>query len=356
MIIKKPRAGAVVVRKMKINGNDYTVGERQFILYQFLRKNSRKGKVATKQMIKDHLSLYDIQITDNTLYHDIAVLSGDVMGLQIEYDERKKGYWIKNPDFTPNELSLMVDSIQASKFITKSKADVITRKIRNLADTETASALNRTAVVPNRVRSMNESVVGDADRIYRAIEEDRKIGFRYFHYTPDRNNEKSYSKKGDRYKVSPYALSWNDGNFYLYAYVSEWKRFSYFRVDRMEDISLPLAEPRDGKDRPERDISTNPKRAKVFNMYSGTAYDVKIRFDNKLASAVIDQFGKDILMVPADNKHFTTVVPVEVSPPFYAWIATFGNKAKIVSPAPVVEGMRKFIQNVYEMYKDDGEM
>lgn len=134
------------MRKMKINGNDYTVGERQFILYQFLRKNTRKGKVATKQMIKDHLSLYDIQITDNTLYHDIAVLSRDVMGLQIEYDESKKGYWVKNPEFEPSELSLMVDSIQASKFITKKKADVITKKIRNLADTETASALNRTNV------------------------------------------------------------------------------------------------------------------------------------------------------------------------------------------------------------------
>ena len=344
------------MRKMKINGNDYTVGERQFILYQFLRKNTRKGKVATKQMIKDHLSLYDIQITDNTLYHDIAVLSGDVMGLQIEYDEHKKGYWIKNPDFTPNELSLMVDSIQASKFITKSKADVITRKIRNLADTETASALNRTAVVPNRVRSMNESVVNDAGRIYQAIEEDRKIGFRYFHYTPDRNKEKSYSKDGKRFKVSPYALSWNDGNFYLYAYVSEWKRFSYFRVDRMEDISLPLQETRDGKDRPERDIATNPRKAKVFDMYSGKAYDVKMRFHNKLASSVIDQFGKDVLMVPCDEDFFTITVPVEVSPPFYAWISTFGDRAKIVAPAPVVDGMRKFIQNVYDMYKDDGEM
>ena len=29
--------------------------------------------------------------------------------------------------------------------------------------------MNRTVVVPNRVRSMNESVVNDADRIYRAI-------------------------------------------------------------------------------------------------------------------------------------------------------------------------------------------
>lgn len=344
------------MRKMKLNGNDYTVGERQFILYQFLRKNTRKGKVATKRMIKDHLSVYDIQITDNTLYHDIAILSGDAMGLLIEYDEHKKGYWVKNPEFEPSELSLMVDSIQASKFITKRKADEITQKIRKLADTETASALNRTAVVPNRVRSMNESVVNDADRIYRAIEENKKIAFRYFHYTPDRSNEKSYSKKGDRYKVSPYALSWNDGNFYLYAYVSEWNRFSYFRIDRMEDISRPLPDKREGNDRPERNIATNPKKAKVFGMYTGTPCDVKLWFANNLASSVIDQFGRDVLMIPDDDKHFTTTVSVELSPPFYAWVATFGSKAKIVAPAPAVEGMKRFIQDAYNLYKDDGEM
>jgi len=33
---------------MKQNVKDYTVGERQFILYQFLRKNTRKGKIAEK--------------------------------------------------------------------------------------------------------------------------------------------------------------------------------------------------------------------------------------------------------------------------------------------------------------------
>ena len=83
---------------------------------------------------------------------------------------------------------------------------------------------------------------------------------------------------------------------------------------------------------------------------------VRIRFRNELADAVIDQFGKDIMMMPCDENHFIILAPIEISPPFFAWIATFGRKVKILSPEPVVEKMREFLEKSLEMYKNDGEM
>lgn len=59
------------------------------------------------------------------------------------------------------------------------------------------------------------------------------------------------------------------------------------------------------------------------------------------------------MMVPYDDSHFTINVPVELSPPFYAWVATFGKSMKILSPEPVVEGMKKFLQKAAEMYQDE---
>ena len=197
---------------------------------------------------------------------------------------------------------------------------------------------------------MNDSVVKDADRIHQAIAEDCQIAFRYFHYTPDKSNPKSYSKDGKQYIVSPYALLWNNGNYYLYAY--DGKKFRYFRVDRMERISFPLPQKREGKEAyKEKNITS--QKAKVFDMYGGKEYNVRIRFRKELADAVIDQFGKDVMMMPVDADHFTITVPVEVSPTFFAWIATFGRRVKILDPAPVVEKMRDFIQATADMYKDD---
>ena len=103
----------------------------------------------------------------------------------------------------------------------------------------------------------------------------------------------------------------------------------------------------------ERDITT--QKAKVFDMFGGDIYNVNIRFRNELADAVIDQFGKNVIMRPCDDEHFTVIVPVEVSPTFFAWIATFGRRVKILEPEPVVQKMRDFLTKSMDMYKNDGE-
>ena len=314
-------------------------------LYTYTNRENPKNA----KHIVEYLASKGIEASPKTIYNDILRLQID-FGVPVEYNPSKWGYYITQPEFEPYELRLMVDSIQSSKFITQEKAREITNKIKKMADVYTKDLLNRQAFVTGRVRSLNESVVRDADRIYEAIALDRKIAFRYFHYTPNKDNPKSYTKSGDRHIVSPYALLWSDGNFYLYSY--DGKKFRTYRVDRMENISAPLLDKREGKNEyDKKDII--PQQVKVFNMYHGTAHYVRMRVHNRMADAVIDQFGKDIMMIPADEGHFTVNVPVELSPPFYAWVATFGRSIKILSPEPAVKGMKDFLQKSFEMYQDD---
>ena len=331
----------------------YTPAERQFLLYEYFQKHTNKSHPVSRKEILDYLETFEIHISKNTLYNDLDVLKG-TMKLDIQFNAHVNkgagGYWLKNPKFKPHELRLMVDSIQSSKFIPQSQARVITQKITDLADNYTKASLNRQAYVAGRVRSQNESVVKDADHIHEAIATDRKIAFRYFHYTPNKDDPKTYSKSGERITVSPYALMWNDGNYYLYAH--DGKKFSTYRVDRMENISIPLLDKRESGDEYDKKNLTSQK-AKVFGMYRGKEYNVRLRVSNRIAHAVIDQFGKDIIMIPDDEGHFTTTVAVEESPPFYAWVATFGKSIKILGPDAVVDGMKKFIGKVADMYKDE---
>lgn len=331
------------------NYGKYYIGIRLLLLKEYLQANAGKDRIVKRKEIEKYLTEKGFPVEKKTLYADFAVLD-DVFGLHLEYDKHKKGYRLLNPPFESYELRLLVDGIQSSKFITREKAREITEKIKALAGKETKATLNRQAYVADRVRSMNDSVVKDADRIHQAIAEDSQIAFRYFHYTPDRSNPKSYSKDGKQLIVSPYALLWNNGNYYLYAY--DGKKFRYYRVDRMERISFPLLQKREGKEAYQEKNITGQK-AKVFDMYGGKEYNVRIRFRKELADAVIDQFGKDVMMMPVDADHFTITVPVEVSPTFFAWIATFGRRVKILEPAPVVEKMREFADKLAEMYKED---
>ena len=198
---------------------------------------------------------------------------------------------------------------------------------------------------------MNESSMKNATKIYQAIEQEKKISFQYFHFAPDKS--KKYSKGGERMIVSPYALHWENGNYYLYAYSNG--EFRSFRIDRMERISEPLPLLRDGAEQYRKTALTSTKQPKVFSMYHGDIYTIRMRFSNRLAGAVIDEFGKDTMLIPVDEKHFTFLADVEISPPFFAWVATFGRKAKILGPEAVVEKMKEFLQKSMDMYKDDGE-
>ncbi|MBQ5866303.1 MAG: WYL domain-containing protein [Oscillospiraceae bacterium] len=329
-------------------------GVKLLYIRDYLYHHATKEHPQNANRIQEFLAQHDIEASVKTIYNDIVRLRDD-FAVPVVYDASRWGYYITKPEFEPHELRLMVDSIQASKFITQREATTISQKITKLADVYTRPKLtDRHAVVAQRVRSKNEDVVREAGRIHQAIAENRKIGFRYFHYTPDRVNPKQYSKNGEKYVVSPYALLWDNGNYYLYAYITEKDEFRTFRVDRMEAITKPLPDKRDGEKAFKAETLTS-QEYKVFQQYHGEKVKVRIRFINRLADAVIDQFGKETVMVPIDKDHFYALLPVELSPPFCAWVATFGRGAKILAPEAAITEMRKFIEKVSDMYKDDGE-
>lgn len=187
------------------NYGKYYIVVRLLLLKQYLEANAGRGRIVKRRELEQLLAEHDMPVEKKTLYADFAAL-GDICGLQLDYDPHKKGYRLLNPPFEPYELRLLVDSVQSSKFITREKAREITAKLKKFAGKDTVESLNRENHVANRVRSMNDSVVKDADRIHQAIYQDLKIGFRYFHYSPSTGQEKRYSKSGEQYIVSPYAL------------------------------------------------------------------------------------------------------------------------------------------------------
>ena len=340
---------------MAWNGNSSTILVRRILfLRDFFEKSVGKDKHHAVRMeeIKDaYLKEIGVRPATNTVYNDIGVLQS-AFGMDIEYLPRH-GYILRNPKFEPYELRMLIDCLQSSKFLTQKEADRISTKVKDYFTTETTRAnLNRTSYVADRVRNMNDSVVKDADKIHAAITNDRQISFRYFHRNPDRQKSKKYAKEGSRITASPFALYWDSGNYYLYAYISETQRFRTFRVDRMVLIEGPLLEKREGS-KEYRSRNLTNRKAVVFDAYqTDKVFSVKFRCHNHLADAIIDRFGEDTRLLPADDTHFTFTASIDVSPPFYAWIATFGRSIKILEPMEVVEGIKDFLQRSSDMYKD----
>jgi predicted DNA-binding transcriptional regulator YafY len=143
-------------------------------------------------------------------------------------------------------------------------------------------------------------------------------------------------------------LTWDDENYYLIGYESESNLVKHYRVDKMLHIS-ETDMPRDGLDVFES-IDIAVYTGKFFSMFSGAEQTVSLQMDNGLIGAVIDRFGKDILIFPFGEESFSFTVKVAVSGQFFAWVFQFGTKAKILSPPGVVSSARELLDSLHTMY------
>ena len=115
----------------------------------------------------------------------------------------------------------------------------------------------------------------------------------------------------------------------------------HFRVDKMDGIEV-LTQKREGKEA-FKELKLTERSLRVFSMFSGKVQKVKIKFSNHLANVVIDRFGKDVVMIPDDEKHFTIHTDIEVSPQFFGWVCGLGKAVRILAPAEVVEEMGNYV-------------
>ena len=324
-------------------GKGRSQNQRLKLLYllDYLLEQTDETHTVKVQEIIDHFDNYHkIPIEQKTVCSDLHLL--DEYGYETQYDGRTRGWRIIGREFETQELQLLIDSVQASRFITQKKAKELTDKLKAKASRFDRVLLERRCYVPNRVRSMNDKIFYSLDDLHIAIANDWQITFRYFYFTPKK--ERAYYKK--TYSASPYALLWSDNNYYLLAYESG--KMKHFRVDKMDDIDIVRTK-REGKE-VFKDMKLNERSLRVFSMFSGKVQKVKIRFSNHSANVVIDRFGRDIVMVPDDEKHFTIHTDIEVSPQFFGWLCGLGRGVRILAPTEVVEEMGNYVKGIAEMY------
>ena len=314
-------------------------------LVKFLMNHSdEEHPVSTADIIAE-LSRNGISAERKSIYDDIDALR--LFGLDIiQIKGKNGGYYIGDRNFELPELKLLVDSVQSSKFITQEKTYKLIKKIEGLASVYDGQLLQRQVFVTNRVKSMNESIYYAVDVISDAITQNKKIRYLYFEYTVSK--ERVFRHNGAFYEVSPFALIWDDENYYMLAWDSSAKKMKHYRVDKMAKVSLTDSE-RDGTEEFDKvDMSAYTKS--VFGMFGGKEQKVTLRFSNHLAGAVIDRFGRDIMIIQDGDNHFTFTVNVVASQHFLAWVFGFGTDAEIISPPEIRDEMKKQVKSIADLY------
>ncbi|MBR4797746.1 MAG: WYL domain-containing transcriptional regulator [Oscillospiraceae bacterium] len=326
------------------NGN---TRERPLLILRLLMENSDESHPVSMDEILQMLEKEGIPANRKSVYQDIDSLTScgyDVVTLK----GARFGYYLSSRRFEPAELKLLVDSVQSSRFITTKKTSELIRKIESLASRHEGADLQRQVYVTGRVKSMNESVYNNVDRISTAINSNSSVTFKYFDY--DTSLKKVYHQDGVYYSVSPFALIWDNENYYLLGYDEPAEMMKHFRVDKMEHISV-TGRKRTGTEH-FRAEDLSGYSVMHFGMYHGELQNVRIRFRDRLAGQVIDRFGKDISMFPDTDGFFNIDVKVAVSPVFFSWIFSFGDDAEILGPTGVREEAARYLRKISSIYEN----
>ena len=319
------------------------------LLRLFVEQSSAENAFSVDDIIR-YLDSQSISADRKTIYSDIALFREfgyDIIGVK----DKSYTYYLASRTFELAELKLLADAVACSKFISEGKSAKLIRKIGTLTSADEARQLEREIIVSNRVKSTNEKVFYNVDIIHRAIVDEKMISFLYFDYGIDKH--KVFRHDGQRYLVSPYALTWETENYYLLCDYGGHEGVNAFRVDKMENI----VEEAEVRQSPPEDFSIARYSRRVFSMFGGTLEYVEILCHNKILTAVYDKFGKDVNIRRFDDEHFCITSNIAVSPTFFGWLAQFGSKAKITYPKRVALQLCDYLRESLEQYDalNDGD-
>ncbi len=336
---------------MKKRGDDMPRSSRQKqkILYlaQYLLEMTDEEHPATMAELLAALERQGISSERKSIYADLEELRS--FGLDvIQTRSKTTGYFIGERTFQLPEVRLLVDAVQSSRFLTRKKSEELIGKLQTLLSKPSAKSVSHTVFVAGRIKTMNESIYRNVDAISHAIEENKKLSFFYFEW--DQMGQKRFRRNGEAYVVSPYFLVWDDENYYLVALDEKSGEKRHFRVDKMQTISA-LDQRRSGEEI-FRDFDPAGFEKKTFGMFGGTEERVSLWCHESLSGVFFDRFGSTLVTRSAPDG-FEATVSVVVSPMFFSWLASFGDRVRILSPHRVRATYLDHLRGILDCYQEE---
>lgn len=316
-----------------------------FYVLEILREYTDENHDITVDEIISKLKLYDVTAERKSIYDDMNQLREAGFTIDKKQYGKTFHYKLTNGRFKLSELKLLVDSIQAAKFITEEESNGLIKKLKGLTCKASADQLSRQISVPGRVKTKNVEVLENVDKIHSAIGQDIVVKFQYYQWNLRKEPELRHD--GMVYEVSPWGLVWDDENYYMVGYDKEANEVKNYRVDKMIKLVHGTSK-REGRDHFDK-LDMGDYAKKRFGMFHGEEQRVDLLCENWTVGIIIDRFGQDVKILKADENHFKTSVKIAVSPLFIGWLNSLGG-IKIIGPDKVVKQVKEEVQRLADIY------
>lgn len=326
-------------------------GAKQRFKLSFLREilleETDSEHSITMPKIIEKLQKRGVSAERKAIYNDIADMEELGVTVKGTKDHFNYYYHVEKREFSLAELKLLVDAIQSSRFITERKSKELIKKLEKFVSKYERQKLQRQVVVHGRVKTLNESIYQNVDAIHTAIAGNNQLQFKYLKW--DVSKKLVEKNNSAWYIVSPWAMIYDDDNYYMIGYDHKDKKIKHYRADKMAKIAV-LDDEREGKELFEG-LSLTEYSTKNFGMYGGEEETVVIDIKNDMIGVFFDRFGTDMMVVPIDGEHSRIKVKVAVSNQFLGWIIALGESVKITGPETVMKEMKAIGKRIAGEYK-----
>ena len=327
------------------------INQKQKMLYlEAIIKDTDRKNALTLEAIIQKLDANGVNVTEKTLRDDLNQLREFGYRIEMENRSRQVYYYLKNNDFQLGELKLLIDAVQASRFITIEQSRNLIKKINGLASKYQKQRLTQQLSYQDRVKADSEGFFDVVDRLHQAISSKFQVRFSYKKWSPQKTLVPKHT--GKWYQVSPIGLIWDAENYYLVAYNSDPDRncICHYRVDKIDKLLVLTL--KNDKIEEYRNFKPSEYSKRLFGMFGGPEERVTVQVRDDLVGVFIDRFGKNIPIVSdLDHPGYSNVtIVIYNSRPFLTWILSLGPAAKLVSPPHVVSAMQNLLINASEQY------
>lgn len=302
--------------------------------------------VTTRELIA-YLDELGISAERKAIYRDIEDLRS--IGMEIGQNPSRSGggFYLIDREFETADLKILIDLVQASRFLSKNKTGTLIKKIEKLTSSHIAKELEHEVYYAGRIKTDSKSILVSVDVLHQAISAKRPIAFLYTKNTTIRKED---MKDGERHVVSPYYLVSNNDNYYMVGFNNKKEAIRTYRVDRMKEVRILDAE-RKGQDA-FANFSIEEYTNSAFGMFAGQPTKVRLQFKDYLLDVIWDRFGKEATITfDHSTGMYETYVDIVPSGQFYGWLAGIGEGMHLEGPSAIVDEYVKYLQNLLKSYR-----
>lgn len=318
-------------------------------ILDILRETDEASPLTALQIGKK-LALYDIYAERKSICRDINLLIDAGYDIQL-CDDNKQGYYMASREFEDYELKVLIDAVWGARFLTYENSRQIAEKIKSLASSGGRKLLTEVTPIKSHVKSSNPAVKIYIDSVLQAIKQKRKIQFQYT-FT-DQDLKKQFRRDGFVYVVNPYSLIWQNERYYLIGNYDKYDNLSYYRLDRIKNLSITDARIREAADilgenaglKIEEYVQTS------IYQYGGEKIRLKLRCLPEQMDDLTDFFGNEITVIKKGDG-LEVSVAVQNSDGLIFWLMQHGTHMEVLAPENVRTKLVATLKDTLSLYDE----